>query len=341
MRFAAPLLLWWLAVVPLVAALIAAASILRRRALRRFAGGAGREGRFLGQVSAHRRAVKAILLLAALAAAVLAAARPQWGAGVEPVTRKGVDVVVLIDTSRSMAAADVPPDRIGAARHAAASLIDRLGGDRVALVTFAGKGAIACPLTVDHAAVTLFLDAVDVETTSVPGTALADAAETAIRAFGPRDAAVTRGRAVVLFSDGEDHEGGLETAIESLRKAGVTVFAVGCGTERGAPIPLPASQGAQGGYKKDREGRLVTTRLDAATLTRLALETGGRYYRSTPSETEVEEIAKAISGMDAAESGTVLRTRYRERFQWPLAFAILALAVEALIPDRKRVREVA
>lgn len=340
MRFAAPALLWWLALVPLIGAGFAVGSLLRRRALRRFSGGLGREERFLAQVSPHRRAVKAILVVTAVAAGVLAAARPQWGAGVEPVTRTGVDVVVLLDTSRSMAAADVPPDRIGAARHAASALIDRLGGDRVALVTFAGQAAIACPLTVDHAAVQLFLDAVDVETTSVPGTALADAVATAIRAFGPRDPAVSRGRAVVLFSDGEDHEGGLEGSIAALRKAGVSVFAVGCGSERGAPIPDTSDGGAQGGYKKDREGRLVTTRLDASTLTRLARDTGGRFYRSTASETEVEEIAKAIATMDAAESGTVLRTRYRERFQWPLAVALFALLIEAAIPDRKRAREV-
>jgi Ca-activated chloride channel family protein len=274
-----------------------------------------------------------ILLLTALTCGVLALARPQWGAGVETVTRTGADVVLVIDTSRSMAAADVAPDRIGLARQAAASLLDRLAGDRVALVTFAGSAVLACPLTVDQGAVRLFLDAVDVETVAVPGTALADGIRAAIRAFGPGDGKTTRGRTIILFSDGEDHEGGVDEALEALRRSGVALFAVGCGTERGSPIP---ERDGPERFKKDREGRIVTTRLDEGLLTRLAVDSGGRSLRATPAGLEIDEIARAIAGLAGDAASTTLRTRYEERFQFPLALAIVALVAEAFVSETRR-----
>jgi Ca-activated chloride channel family protein len=246
-------------------------------------------------------------------------------------------VVLLIDTSQSMAAQDVPPDRLGQARHAAASLVKRLQGDRVALVTFAGKAALACPPTLDQEAVLILLDALDVEIVPVAGSALADGLERARAAFGEAPPlGVGRGRALVLFTDGEDHEGGLDGAAKALRDSGVTLYAVGCGTQRGAPIPSRGADDSAAGYKKDREGRIVTTRLDEPLLEKLALDTGGRYFRGTPAEIEVEEIAKAISEMEATEAGIVLKTRFEERYQIALAIGLFALLAETLIADRKR-----
>jgi Ca-activated chloride channel family protein len=217
---------------------------------------------------------------------------------------------------------------------AASSLIDRLEGDRIALVTFAGKATVACPLTLDHEAVRLFLDAVDVEAVSVPGTALAGALEAGVRALGPPSAEGTeaKGRALIVISDGEDHEGGLDGAILAAKRAGVVVYGIGCGTDQGAPIP----QGESGAYKKDAQGKLVTTRLDERPLRSLAVETGGKYFRATGAEGEVEDIAKALEAMDASGSKTVLKTRWVERFQIPLAVALFALILETLISERRK-----
>jgi Ca-activated chloride channel family protein len=335
MRFAEPAVLFLLLAIPVIAALGWLGAIRRRRALREFAGGTAGTHRFVDQVSPHRRAVALLLLLFAVAAGVIAAARPQWGTRLEPVTRKGIDVVIVLDTSLSMAAQDVAPDRLGMAKHAADSLIKRLGGDRVAVVTFAGKATVACPLTLDLEAARLFLDAVDVQAVPVPGTALAEGIRVALRTLGMSQSAQTRSRAVVVFSDGEDHEGGIDDAIASLRKGGVSAFAVGCGTQRGAPIPTREESGSISGYKKDRERSLVTSRLDDVVLGKLALDSGGRYFEATASEVEVDEIAKALAGMDAKESGTLLRARYEERFQIPLACALAALLVLTVLNDRK------
>jgi Ca-activated chloride channel family protein len=144
----------------------------------------------------------------------------------------------------------------------------------------------------------------------------------------------------VLFSDGEDHEGGLEQVSRELEKQGVALYAVGVGTTRGAPIPLRDRGGVLTGYKKDHEERVVTTRLDESIMELLALDTGGRYYRATATEVEIDEIAKSLTAMDAHEFGAVLRTRYEDRFQAPLLLALLALAAEALLGDRRGPRAV-
>jgi Ca-activated chloride channel family protein len=335
MRFASADVLFLLLLVPALASGLWLAAWRRRKLLAAFAAGGRHAARFLSEVSPHARVAKALLLLLAVTAGIVAAARPQWGTRLESVTRKGLDVVIAIDTSQSMAARDVAPDRLGQARHAAASLVDRLGGDRVALVTFAGKASLACPLTLDQEAVKILLDALDVEIVPVAGTALGDALRVATQAFGPQPTTGTaRGRALVVFSDGEDHEGGVEEQSRSLRSAGISLYLVGCGTQRGAPIPV--GDGADTGYKKDAQGRIVTTRLDEGLLESVALATDGRYYRATAAELEIEEIAKSISGIEATEAGTILKTRYEERFQIPLAIGLLALLGEMVLPDRRR-----
>jgi len=338
-RFANPEVLWLILALPALGVATLWSLGFRRRALQRFAGGGEFLGRFDTQVNVHLRAAKMILLYLALLAAIVAAARPQWGTRLEPVTRRGVDVVVVLDHSLSMAAEDLAPDRLSHAKHAIDSLLQKMAGDRVALVTFAGQATLLCPLTLDHAAVRLFLDTVDVESVQVPGTALAEALKLAVDTFGDeRTNSGERSRALVLLTDGEDHEGGVDEVIGDLDEAGVAVYAVGCGTTRGAPIPVSDESGMHTGYKKDRDGRAVTTRLDEGVLELLALDSGGRYYRATPSEGEVEEIARGLTGMDTQEFGAVLRARYEERFQVPLILAVLALLAETLIGDSRRRR---
>jgi len=343
MRFAAPEVLWLLGLVPAWA--IAAAWLARRRrvALERFAGGALNAERLRGDVGVHRRAVRVALLVSAWILAIVALARPQWGERVESLERRGIDLVIALDTSKSMAVRDVAPDRFRRARLAAGELVSRLRGDRVALVAFAGKASLLCPLTVDREAVRLFLDAADLESAPIPGTALADALSTAIRAFGS-EARFTdgeqapRGRMIVLYSDGENHEEGLDGAIASLRRAGVVVWAVGVGTPEGGPIPEVDESGDVVGYKKDRAGKVVTSALDDAVLERLAVETGGRYLRATSAGLEIDDLLGVIEGLDAGDLGAVLRVRYEERFAIPAALALIALAVELGLRDARRRR---
>lgn len=337
MRFVHPELLWLILALPVLAAAGWWAARRRGLMLRRFAGGEAQADRFQGEVNRHLRAAKQMMLFLALLLLIVAAARPQWGTRLEPVTRKGVDVAVVLDNSLSMAAEDIAPSRLGYARHAIGSLLSKLPGDRVALVTFAGEATVDCPLTLDHGALRLFLDSVEVESVQVPGTALAEALRLGVRALGGEGTeAADRGQALVLISDGEDHEGGVEEVLGELEGSGVALYAVGVGSTRGAPIPLRDRGKVLTGYKKDREDRVVTTRLDESIMERLALDTGGRYYRATAGEIEIDEIAQALAGMDAHEFGSVLRARYEDRFQFPLLAALLVLLAECLLGDRKR-----
>jgi Ca-activated chloride channel family protein len=339
MRFAHPEILWLLLAMPALVLASWISASRKRRALRLFAGGAETLERFTADISPHRRVAKVLLLQLALLATLLAAARPQWGKLVDEVRQAGVDVVVLMDTSLSMAAEDLAPSRLELARDEIDTLLDALTGDRVALITFAGLPSLACPLTVDHGAVRLFLDAVEPEVVQVPGTALAEAIELGILSFGDPDAEVAeRSRAMVLFTDGEDHEGGVDEVLPKLKRAGVVVHAVGVGTTRGAPIPVAAEGDGAGRFKKDAEGRLVTTRLDEAVLQQLAFETGGHYYAATAGAREVDELIQTIGAMSASEFGATLRTRYRERYQIPLGIALCALIAEALLGDPRRRR---
>jgi Ca-activated chloride channel family protein len=339
MRFAAPELLWLLTAAPLSMLAGWWVHLRRERALRRFAGGREHVGRFTGQVSRNRRAVKQMLLLLAFVCVSVALARPQWGTRLEAVSRYGSDVVLVLDSSLSMLTEDLAPSRLGQAKHAIGSLLEQLAGDRVALVSFAGEAHANCPLTVDHGAVRLFLESVDANTVTLPGTALAEALQTA---FGLLQNAAReteeRGMAIVLFSDGEDHAGKLEPVLERLAENRVAVYTIGCGTVRGAPIPLRDASGVLTGYKKDREGRVVTTHLSEDVLESVALETGGRYYQATTNEVEVDEIAQALSSLSRGELQAELRTRYEERYQLPLLVAWLALVGETLLGDRRRSR---
>jgi Ca-activated chloride channel family protein len=339
MRFASPEWLWLLALLPLLALAAAWAHARRRAALRRFAGGESNLNAFTAAVSGHRRAIKLLLLYCALTALMVALARPQWGTRLEQVTRRGSDVVIVLDTSLSMSSEDLAPSRLEQAKHAIGSLLDRLTGDRVGLVTFAGQAHVSCPLTMDHGAIRLFLDALDVDAVPVPGTALADALKAGLDAMriGAQEMD-DRGRAIVLFSDGEDHEGEVEEVLSEIERNGIAVHAVGCGTPRGAPIPLRDGAGLLAGYKKDREGKVVTTRLSEEVLERVALDTGGRYYRATTTEVEVDEIGRSLASLAQGEFGSELRTRYEERFRIPLVLGGLALALETLLGDRRRGR---
>lgn len=340
MRFASPEWLWLLLALPvLVLAGIYFAS-RRRAALERFAGGRLHYRRFAAGVHRNRRILKAILLFVTVLFGILAAARPQWGGRQEPVTRTGNDVMIVLDTSLSMASQDVSPDRFRRGVLAAESLVARLPGDRIGLVTFSGVGLLNCPLTLDHGALKMFMDAVDIRSDLVPGTALADALEVALQSLS-REQGTGRGRSIVLVSDGEDHESGLDAVLESVGRDHVVIHAIGVGTKKGAPIPVAGEGGGISGYKTDGDDRVVTTRLNEELMADLARSTGGIYRRATAGGGEIDDLAERLRGEGSGELGTVLRIRYEDRFQVPLLVAFVALLVALILPDNVRRRSAA
>lgn len=256
----------------------------------------------------------------------ISAAQPQCGTRTEPARRLGMDVVVAIDASRSMLARDVPPSRLERARLELSGLIDRLGGDRVGIVAFAGQAFVQCPLTSDHAAAKLFLRAVDPSAMPSQGTDLAAALRTAGALFEGADRGPS-GKAVVLITDGEDHEGDVLPTARKLAEQGVRVFALGVGSPAGEPIPVADEEGTIVGHRENAEGEVVLTRLNEQVLREVADATGGRYLHADQGDLGVAEVSAELARMDKAEYETRMTVQYEERFG---LFAAIGLALVAL-----------
>jgi len=332
MRFAAPFYLWLLGLVPVLAGLLALAAWRRGRDLERF-GDATLVRRLAASVSVERRVIKAVLVVIAAVFLVLALARPQWGTRLETVTRRGIDVVVAVDTSASMLAEDVAPNRLAQARAAVLSLIDLLEGDRIGLVAFSGSAYVACPLTLDYGAAGMFVDVLDPDLLPVQGTAIATALRAATAAFPEEE---RRHKVVILITDGEDHEGDVQAAAMEAADAGVVVYTVGVGNPAGTPIPLRNARGEVTGYKEDRDHRKVTSRLDEGALEAIAVATRGKYHRASAEGIELGQIYKEIAAMDRKTLSSRLQSAFEERYLLPLGAALLLLLFEAAMGDRRR-----
>jgi Ca-activated chloride channel homolog len=277
-------------------------------------------------------AVLALLVALGLGAAF---ARPRWGKTTEIAQRRGADVVLVLDTSASMRAADVSPSRFVLARQAAQSLLSRLGSDRAALIACEGEAQALVPLTLDAAAVGLFLDAMEPGMGAKPGTSLASGLATAADLF---PAGSSGGKNAVVFSDGEDLEGGVEGAIAHAKAEGITVHTVfvGAANGSGAPVPDVDAAGRTSGFKSDANGQPVLSRPDPELLRHLAAETGGSFTVVSPGRTDLEGVARQIDLGARRPLSEVLLTSLEERFQVPLGVAVGALGLLLLGVGRGR-----
>jgi Ca-activated chloride channel family protein len=316
-----------LGLVPAVALFLAWALRERERALATFV-----EAALLPTVvpdlDRRRRRMRAGLATAAVAAFAVALAGPMWGFHWEEVRREGVDLVVALDTSKSMLATDVAPNRLARAKLAVQDLLAELGGDRIGLVAFAGSAFVQCPLTLDRDAFRESLDAVDVGLIPRGGTSLTAALDTGLGAFEGHQSSH---QALVLITDGEDHEGTLDDAVKRASERGVKIFTVGIGTPDGELIPVEG-----GGFLKDRKGQVVKSRLDEDTLKKIAVDTGGVYLHAAGADLGLAALYRDhVATMDKRELASTLERRYEHRYQIPLALALVLLVVEAVVGDRR------
>ncbi|HKQ98954.1 MAG TPA: VWA domain-containing protein, partial [Candidatus Polarisedimenticolia bacterium] len=313
MRFGAPIYLWALLLAPVLALLLALLAWRRRRALDRF-GDVALVKRLAGSLSVERRVIKAVLLVVASVFLVLALARPQWGARMETVTRRGIDLVIAVDTSNSMLAEDVAPNRLAQARAAVLTLLDMLEGDRVGIVAFAGTAYLACPLTLDYGAAGMFVDVLDTDLLPVQGTAIAEAIKVATKAFPEGE---RRYKVIILITDGEDHEGDVEGAANAAADQGIVIHTVGIGSTTGTPIPLRNVRGDVTGYKEDQERRKVTSRLNESALESIAVATRGKYHRASAEGIELKRIYEEIAAMDRRTLSSRMMSAFEERYVIP------------------------
>lgn len=326
MTFARPDLLWTLMAAPVVA--LVGAWLWRHRlaALRAWA-----ERGLWPRLGLHagpgRWWLSTLLLALAALTAALSLARPRWGTHEETVTRHGLDVVFVLDTSLSMTARDASPDRFFVATSLVRRLAAELPGSRLALVQTEGEGLVLSPLTVDAAVLDLLLDPLEPGTLPVPGTRLAPALYEAARLL---PAVGRRGRAVVVISDGEDHGGGVATAAERLAADHVPIFSIGVGTLEGAPLPV--TDGADVEYKRTADGEVVISRLGEPLLEELARITGGRYLRAGHAGTDLRPLIGGLGKLARGETRDTIVESGAERFQWSLAVTAAMLFLWLLLP---------
>ena len=330
LTFGAPQWLWLLGILPLVAGAFAWSHRRGRALLAKIVAPRLRE-QLAGSVSPFRRAARAVLLLGAFAFAILALAQPRLGFIERETKQKGRDVIVAVDTSRSMLATDVSPTRLARAKLFTQDLVRLLGGDRVGLVAFAGSAFLQAPLTLDQNAIINSLGELD--TTVIPkgGTNIAAAIATAREAFGKAEGNT---RALVILTDGEELAADGIAAAKQAEAEGIRIFTVGIGSPEGSLIPIRTEDGRPD-FVRDEAGNPVTSKLDGARLAEIAAATGGFYLPIGP-EAAREVFQKGIEPIELAETGVFSARQPIERFQWPLAAATLCLALSLLPGDRRR-----
>jgi Ca-activated chloride channel family protein len=330
MRFEHPQILWLLLVVPpALAVFFWWAMRTRQRLLAQFI-----EARLLSQltvgVSPARQKIRLALVILYVAFLILSLARPQRGFDLQEVEQRGLDIVVAVDTSKSMLATDIAPNRLTRARLAALELMQKAGTDRMGLVAFAGDAFLECPLTIDNTAFQQCVQALDVNTIPQGGTAIAPAIKTALTAFKEGN----HYKVLVLFTDGEDNDTSALDAAQNAAKAGLKIFTIGIGTEKGELVRVAEANG-NSDYVRDEQGNVVKSHLNEGLLQQIAGATGGFYLPLRGANTIDTLYERGLAPLPKSEGKERLVRRYHEQFHWPLAAAILLLLAEMFLPERR------
>jgi Ca-activated chloride channel homolog len=332
-HFNAPLSLWLLPIaLSGLGALFFLSHLARHQQLTRFVDQA-LLGRLLASHSPLRRIIKIVLLVLAVVSLIFALARPQWGEERDTTMASGEDTIFVLDTSKSMLAADVRPNRLERAKIAIEDYLRRHGRGRVGLIVFAGQAFLQCPLTLDYDAFADTLRSVDVNAVPVAGSDVGRAIDEASRALEKNEGR----KIVVLLTDGEDLEARGIRQAEGLARKGVTIFTVGVGTAAGSVIQVPAEPGGLQPLL-DKEGRPVVSRLDENTLRQISEKTGGSYQALGVIGDGMDKVRAAVSNDGKSKRDQLVRTRGIDRFRWPLGIALLLLLVEPLLRTRVRQR---
>lgn len=329
-RLAYPEFIYLFALIPVYLICFYMMKLWKKKALKRF-GESPMIRKLFPDVSISRPGIKFTLLMLAFAFLAAAVCGPLIGSKLEEVKRKGADIIIALDVSNSMKAEDIRPSRLERSKQAISRLIDKLQGDRIGLVVFAGDAYTQLPITTDYGAAKLFLSTIEPDIVPRQGTAIGTAIEVASSAFSDSS---RKHSAIIIITDGENHE---DDAIEAAKKAsseGVKIYTIGMGSPEGAPIPV-YNNGARVGFKQDNNGQAVVTKLDAAALQEIAEAGKGKFVRASNSDDGLDIILKEINALDKKEFQAKMFTDYENQFQYFLGAALLLFLLEFLLGEKK------
>ena len=326
-RFGEPLYLYLLIILPVLAVFYFYSNYRRRKRLRQY-GDLQLLKELMPEVSKYRPDVKFWLTLSALAMIIFMMARPQFGSKMETVKRQGIETVVALDISNSMLAEDVTPSRLEKSKKLISRLVEKFNNDKVAMIVFAGEAFTQLPITSDYISAKMFLESISPSLIATQGTDVAGAIDLAMKSFTPNEGV---GRAIVLITDGENHEGGAIEAAQAAVEKGVRVFVLGIGSPEGSPIPVEGSNE----FRRDKDGNVIVTRLNEQMCQEIAKAGGGIYVRVDNTNNAEKALNAEINKLAKADVETQVYTEFDEQFQVLAWLALLLLAVELMILNRK------
>jgi Ca-activated chloride channel family protein len=280
--------------------------------------------------SVGKSILKFALMVVALLSLIIALADPQTGSRLEKVKRKGIDLMICLDVSNSMLAQDIKPNRLERAKQSIIRLIDNLEGDRLGIIVFAGKAYTQLPITTDYAAAKMFISSINTGLVPTQGTAIAEAIEVAANGFGESK----HNKAIIVITDGEDHEGNVLEQAEAAVKKNIAIYTIGMGLPEGTPIPVYSGD-IQTGYRKDRDGQTIMSKLDETLLQQIASVGKGMYVRATTTETGLNKIFDDISKIEKSEIEEKQFSDYEDRFQYFVALSLFLLILDLFVFERK------
>lgn len=324
-NFAQPYYLILLLLVPLFFVFYAVMRHFRKRRMAKL-GDKSLVKELMPSVSASKGWVRVTLFALAFFFFAIGLSRPQIGAKLKERNIKGVEIMIALDVSNSMMAEDYSPNRLERAKLAISSLVDKLRDDRIGLVVFAGTSFVQLPVTTDYASAKMFLNSINTESVPIQGTALGEAINTCIRSFSAQS---ERSRAIIIITDGENHEDDPVAAAKQAAEMGIKVFTVGVGSPEGKPIPY------QGELLKDKDGNIVVSRLDEKVLRDIASAGNGAYVRAGMSEFGLNPIVDDIKKMDEEMFNSVVFEEFDEQFMYFFAIALVFMVIEMLVGERK------
>ncbi len=328
-RFANPEYLYLLLLLPVMTAIFVFNQVRRRNSLKRL-GESAIIGRLIPELSRIRPVIKFIFMLTGISAVIIMLARPQFGSRLEEVKKQGVEVIIALDVSNSMLAEDIQPNRLTRAKQAISKLVDNLDNDKIGLIVFAGDAYTQIPITTDYISAKMFLSTINPEMVPKQGTAIGAAIKLAERSFTPGEG---KSKAIIIITDGENHEDDPVSEAEAASKAGIIIHTIGIGSNEGVPVPV--TTGGRRDYLKDSEGATVITKLDEDILKKIAVTAGGNYIRASSSSIGLDEIFSNIRKMKKDDLESTMYTEYNDQFQIFAALALFFLILEIIIMDRK------